>query len=136
RRPVSVSPRHLSSSRPSATRLQPLLNFRPIDIREESFDVLRSFSWFVIQQKRVLPNVHHQDWIEACDVASFMQRNPVIRNSSVRRVLIADGPTYTAHLADANEVSLPNLVTSKRGFRSLGKLRCFVWIARTATLRL
>src|SRR6185503_18789806 len=58
--------------------LQTILNRVPCDVGEESLNVFRSLGGLVVEQKCMLPNVHHEDRREAGDVAGFMQRDPVI----------------------------------------------------------
>jgi hypothetical protein len=41
-----------------------------------------------------------------------MQRYPVIRQRAVVGILIADGPTNSAHLADAHKVGFPDFVAA------------------------
>src|SRR5439155_17451110 len=98
--------------------MQAPLNGAPIDVREERFDVLGPIRRFVIKYERVLPNVHHQDRIETGNVARLVQADPMIRQLSVCRVLVTDAPTNAAHLADADKVSLPNIVAAERFFRA------------------
>ena len=58
--------------------LQTLLNRGPVDIREEGFDVFGTLGRFVVEQIRMFPNVHYQNWIEARDISRLMQRDPVV----------------------------------------------------------
>src|SRR5437016_5089093 len=101
--------------------MQAPLDRAPIDVREERFDVLGPIRRFVIKYERVLPNVHYQYRIETGDVARFVQADPMIRQLSVGRILVADGPTNAAHLADADKVSPPNIVAAERFFSGFAK---------------
>src|SRR2546428_9445198 len=122
--PVAVLTRTPKDLRPHRLRHQSMqapLDRAPINIREERFDVLGPIRWFVIKYERMLPNVHHQHRIETGDVARLVQADPMIRQLSVRRVLVTDGPTNAPHLADADKVSLPNIVTAERLFGGFAK---------------
>src|SRR6266496_2291988 len=101
--------------------LQAFVNRAPIDVREESFDVLGTLGWLIVQQVRMLPHVHHQHWIEARHVADLMFADPVVRQSIVRRILITDGPPNSAHLADSDEIRLPNCVAAEALLRRFEK---------------
>ena len=69
-------------SRPSACR--EVCPFRrcsqpcPIDIRKERLDILRPLGRFVVEQVSMLPDIHHQDRIEAGDIAGLVQRDPMV----------------------------------------------------------
>jgi hypothetical protein len=58
---------------------QALFHGVPVDIREESLDVFRAVRRFIVQQVRMLPDVQHEHWIEACYVANLMLTDPVVR---------------------------------------------------------
>src|SRR5437868_1590230 len=96
--------------------LQSSLDHVPIDVREERFDVLGTIRRFVIQDKCMLPNVHYQHGSETGDVSGFMQSDPMIRQRAVRRILITHGPANSAHLTDADELSLPNVIAAETLF--------------------
>src|SRR5581483_10381477 len=93
----------------------------PINVREECLDVLRPVRRLVIENERVLPNVHHEHWVESGDVARLMQREPVIRQIAVGWILVADGPTHSAHLADAYKLGFPNVVAAEALLRRFAK---------------
>src|SRR5438105_6484986 len=97
--------------------LQSSLDHVPIDVREERFDVLGTIRRFVIQNKRMLPNVHYQHGSEAGDVSGFMQSDPMIRQRAVHGILVTDGPANSTHLADADELGLPNVIAAETLFR-------------------
>src|SRR5882762_4509532 len=82
----------------------------------------------------MLPNIHYQDGIKAGDVAGFVKRYPVIGQPAIRRVLITNGPTDTAHFADTNKVGFPNFITAERRRGSLRKLRVRSRVACAAAL--
>src|SRR5688500_19437143 len=82
----------------------------------------------------MLPHVHHQYWIESGYVACFMKRDPVIGESAVGRILVADGPTDAAHLADANKICLPDVVVAKTRFGGPKESRVLFRITRTVSL--
>lgn len=84
-----------------------LFDHTPIDIREECLNIFRSFRRLVVEQEGVLPDVHHQQGLEASNIANFMQCDPVIRQPTVRRILIADSPAHPPHLADTDKVGFP-----------------------------
>src|SRR5688500_20335726 len=92
---------------------QSLVTNIPGYVGEECLDVFRPLCRFVVEQESMLPHVHHQYWIESGYVACFMKRDPVIGESAVGRILVADGPTDAAQLADANKICLPDLVVAK-----------------------
>ncbi len=94
--------------------LEALLAGPPVYVGEEGLDVLGAVGRRVVADEGVLPHVHHEDGDEAADVARLVQRDPVVREPSVRRVLVADGPADAAHLADADEVGLPDVVGAER----------------------
>src|SRR5580765_246372 len=74
----------------------------------------------------MLPNIHHENWIEAGDIARLVQRDPMIRKAAVSRIFITDGPANTAHFPNANEVGFPNVVTAEScfsGFKEMGSVR-------------
>src|SRR5437588_2577338 len=101
--------------------MQAPIDRAPIDVREERFDVLGPIRRFVIKYERVLPNVHYQHRIETGDVARLVQADPMIRQLSVGRILVTDGPANAAHLADADKISLPNIVAAERFFSGFAK---------------
>src|SRR5688500_20261955 len=82
----------------------------------------------------MLPHVHHQYWIESGYVACFMKRDPVIGELAVGRILVADGPTDAAHLADANKICLPDVVVAKTRFGGPKESRVVFRITRTVSL--
>src|SRR5205085_2942006 len=82
----------------------------PIYVGEEGFDVLGSFGRFVVQEECVLPHVHHKYRLKARNVAGLVQADPMVRDAPVGRILVADGPTDPAHLADRHKIGLPNIV--------------------------
>src|ERR1700759_5260432 len=57
---------------------EPAFDRRPVNVREERLDVLRTLGGLVVEKKRVLPNVHHKRRREARDVADLVQRYPVV----------------------------------------------------------
>ena len=101
--------------------MQAFLNRGPVDIRKERFNVFRAIRWRVIEQERMLPDIHHEHWIEARNVADLMLADPVVRQSIVRRILITDGPPNSAHLADSDEIRLPNCVAAEALLRRFEK---------------
>src|SRR5437870_607364 len=103
--------------------LQASLDDVPINVGKESFDVLWPLRWFVIEDVCVLPNIHHQNWIKAGDVPRLVQSDPVIGQRSVHRILVTDGPTDSAHLADADELGLPNVIAAETLLRRLANCR-------------
>src|ERR1041385_147025 len=101
--------------------LETLVHCVPVDVREKRFDVFRALRRFVIQKESVLPHVHYQDGREARDIANLVQRNPVIGQSAVSWILIANSPADATHLANADEVRSPDVVTSETLLRCLPK---------------
>src|SRR2546423_1549103 len=98
----------------------------PVDVREERLDVLRPLGGLVVEKEGVLPNVHDERGDEARDVADLVQRDPVVREPLVDWVLVADGPAHAAHLADRDEVRLPDVVAAEGLFGEFVELRtCF-----------
>src|SRR2546423_3024904 len=98
----------------------------PVDVREERLDVLRPLGGLVVEKEGVLPNVHDERWREARDVADLVQRGPGIREPPVDGGLVADGPAHAAHLADRDEVRLPDVVAAEGLFGEFVELRtCF-----------
>src|SRR6266702_4353314 len=87
------APNDLSRHRLGHQSMQTPLDRAPINVREERLDVLRPIRRFVIKYERMLPNVHHQHRIETGDIARLVQADPMIRQLSVCRVLVTDGPT-------------------------------------------
>src|SRR5215471_112230 len=85
----------------------------PIYIREERLDIFRPLGRFVIQQKRMLPNIHYQNRVEACHFTDLMQADPMIGESSGRRVFVTHSPADTTHLANTNIICLPDVVASE-----------------------
>src|SRR5438128_12250721 len=114
--------------------MQAPLDRAPINVREERLDVLGPIRRFVIKYDRVLPIGHHQHRIESGDVARLVQTDPMVRQLSVRRVLVTDGPTNAAHLADADKVSLPNIVAAEGFFSGFAKTGLSGGIANAAAV--
>src|SRR5215813_3809656 len=115
---------------------QSFVTGRPVDVREEGFDVFRAVRRRVIADERVLPHVHDQNRIEARDIARLVQIDPVVRQPPADRVQITGGPTHTTHLARGHEILLPVLVTAETGFSSLIESRTLVGITAAAVLHI
>src|SRR5829696_5145120 len=79
----------------------------PIDIQEEGIDIATSLCRSIIQQIRMLPDVHDQHWNKSRDVPMFMECHPMVRQVTIGRVLIADGPADATHFPHAGEVRFP-----------------------------
>src|SRR5207253_3922664 len=101
-----------------------------VDVREESFDILRTIGWGVIENERVFPHVHHKDWYEARDISHFVQRDPMIRDHPGIRILVTDGPANAAHVSDTDKIRLPEVVATETRFRGLSEVRFRGWHAR------
>ena len=106
----------------------------PIDVREKCLDVFGPVGRFVVEQVGVLPDVHHQQRDEAGHVAALMQLDPVIRDASGGRIEIGDGPADTAHLADADEIRLPDVEAREAPLHRSAKARSFRRFAAAVTL--
>src|SRR5207244_4468922 len=113
----------LRRSRLRYSSAQALIDGAPIDIRQKRLDVFRSISRLVIENERVFPNVHHQSRIEARHVARLVQRDPMVRQLTVGRIFVADGPADAAHFADADKLCLPDFVTAEALLGSFAKRR-------------
>ena len=87
---------------------------------------------FVVEQESMLPNVHHQHWIETRHVARLMKRNPVIGESPISGILVTDGPTNPAHLANTHKIRLPDVVAAEALCCGTEETRGSFRVARTA----
>ncbi len=58
----------------------------------------------------------------------------MIREPSVGRILVTDGPTNAPHLADANKIRLPDVVAAKARFGRPKESRALFRITRTVPL--
>ena len=56
-------------------RIHAFVHGCPIDIREEGFNVLGSLGGLVVQEECVLPNVNHEQRLEARDVADLVSND-------------------------------------------------------------
>src|SRR5262249_13092298 len=115
---------------------QSFVTGRPVDVREEGFDVFRAVRRRVIADERVLPHVHDQDRIEARDIARLVQMDPVIRQPPGARVQITGGPSHATHLADGHESLLPVFKTAEARFGGLVESRTLVGVAAAAVLHI
>src|SRR5262249_12981060 len=76
----------------------------PVNVGDERVHVLGAFRGRVVVHKGVLPNVHHEKWLEASQVAILMEIDPVIAERACGRVLIKNRPTDTTEAANGLEV--------------------------------
>ena len=111
-----------------------LLAGRPVDVGEERLDVLRPVGRLVVEEEGVLPHVHHEHGDEARDVAHLVQSDPVVREPLVDRVLVADRPAHAAHLADADEIRLPDVVAAEGAFGQFVEVRVLLGVGRRRAL--
>src|SRR6185295_14431432 len=118
----------------SAAFCQSALDCTPIDICEERFDIFRALGGLIVQQERMLPNIHDEYWSEARYVSCFVQCDPMIREPVVCRVLVTYGPSNSTHLADPDKISFPDFVATETGFGILHKLGRAVRITSAHTL--
>src|SRR5688500_16535507 len=79
--------RRLAGGVVGASRQTPF-DRRPVNIGEEGFYVFRALRGLVVQKEGVLPDVHHEDGIEARNVPHLVQRNPVVGEPPVSRILV------------------------------------------------
>src|SRR4051795_5796088 len=83
---------------------QPRTDGVPVDVREEGFDVLRSLGRLVVEQKGMLPDVHHEDRLEAGRVTVLVEGNPVVAQLTGHRVLEGNRPAHAAQSTDGLEI--------------------------------
>src|SRR5581483_12165261 len=102
----------------------PFIHDCPVHIREERLDVLSPFRGLIIENERVLPHVHDQDWNESCDVSMLMQRDPVIGDATIGGILIADGPAHPSHLPHSDKIRFPDFIAAETLFHGLHERRC------------
>src|SRR5262245_22925748 len=88
----------------------------PNKVREESVDVTRPLGRLVVQEVRMLPDIHHKHRSKIGYIAYLVLGDPVIGKTARYGLLITDGPPDASHLSYTHEIGLPELIASKAGF--------------------
>src|SRR5688572_12676227 len=57
---------------------EPLVDRLPVNVAEERLDVLPALGELVVQREGVLPDVHHQQRLEARRMSILVQGDPVV----------------------------------------------------------
>jgi hypothetical protein len=54
----------------------------PVDVRKEGVDVLSSLSGRIVEEERMLPDIHDEDRLKPGDSAVLVQGHPVVAEMS------------------------------------------------------
>ena len=99
-----------------------------IDVAKKRVDILLALTRLIVQQIRMLPDIHHENGEKSRDISMLMQGHPMVGNESPCRIDIADRPPHPTHHADTTEIRLPMFVGTECPFdcpsecRAIGRL--------------